>query len=61
MYELYGYTPSQFKILESAKVGCIDDKSISEVGGVLLFLCQSPGIQTYSGGFPRTISEKVKP
>lgn len=58
MYELYGYTPSQFKILESAKVGCIDDKSISEVGGVLFFMSES-GVQTYSGGFPRTISEKL--
>lgn len=58
MYELYGYTPSQFKILESAKVGCIDDRSISEVGGVLFFMSES-GIQTYSGGFPRTISEKL--
>lgn len=58
MYELYGYTPSQFKILESAKVGCIDDKSIAEVGGVLFFMAES-GIQTYSGGFPRTVSEKL--
>ena len=58
MYELYGYTPSQFKILESAKVGCVDNKSIAEVNGVLYFAAPT-GIYTYSGGFPRAISEKL--
>lgn len=58
MYELYGYTPSQFKILESAKVGCIDNRSIAEVGGVLFFMSEK-GVQTYSGGFPRNVSEKL--
>lgn len=58
MYELYGYTPSQFKILESAKVGCIDDRTIVEVGGVLFFMSEK-GVQTYSGGFPRGISENL--
>ena len=58
MYELYGYTPSQFRILESAKIGCIDNRSIAEVGGVLFFMSEK-GVQTYSGGFPRTVSEKL--
>ena len=58
MYELYGYTPSQFKIIESAKTGCIDNESIKEVQGVLFFMSES-GVQTYSGGFPRPISEKL--
>lgn len=58
MYELYGYTPSQFKILESAKIGCIDNRSISEVGGVLFFMSEK-GVQSYAGGFPRNVSEKL--
>lgn len=59
MYELYGYTPSQFRVLEVAKVGCVDNKSISEVGGVLFFMGEA-GIYAYSGGFPRVISEKLQ-
>ena len=58
MYELYGYTPSQFRILEAAKVGCVDNKSISEVGGMLFFMSEK-GVQSYSGGFPRNISDKL--
>lgn len=58
MYELYGYIPSQFKIVESAKVGCIDNRSIAEIQGVLYFLSEA-GVMTYSGGFPRPISEKL--
>ena len=58
MWELYGYTPSQFKILESAKVGCIDHRSVAEVQGVLYFLSEA-GVMTYSGGFPRLISENL--
>lgn len=59
MYELYGYTPNQFKVLETAKVGCVDNKSISDVGGVLFFMSEA-GICSYSGGFPRVISEKLQ-
>lgn len=58
MYELYGYTPSQFKIMEVNKIGCIDNKSISEVGGVLYFMSEK-GVQSYAGGFPRDISDKL--
>ena len=58
MYELYGYTPSQFRILETAKVGCISNKTITEVGGVLYFMSEA-GVCSYSGGFPRVISEKL--
>lgn len=58
IYELYGYTPSQFKIIESAKIGCIDNRSIVEVSGMLFFMSEK-GVQTYSGGFPRSISEKL--
>ena len=55
---LYGYIPSQFKIVESAKIGCIDNRSISEVAGMLFFMSEK-GVQTYSGGFPRSISDKL--
>ena len=58
MWELYGYTPSQFKIMEASKMGCVDDRSISEVGGMLFFLSET-GVQTYAGGFPREISERL--
>ena len=58
MYELYGYTPSQFKIMEASKMGCIDNRSISEVGGVLFFMSEQ-GVQNYAGGFPREISQKL--
>lgn len=58
MYELYGYTPSQFKIMESSKIGCISQDSIAEVRGVLYF-ANEDGIQTYSGGFPRNMSERL--
>lgn len=58
MYELYGYTPSQFKIIESAKIGCIDNESIAEVQGILFFMSEK-GVQTYSGGFPRNVSENL--
>jgi len=58
MYELYGYTPSQFRILETAKVGCISNKTITEVGGVLYFMSEA-GVCSYSGGFPRVVSDKL--
>lgn len=58
MYELYGYIPSQFKILETAKVGCIDYRSIAEVAGMLFFVNEK-GVQVYTGGMPRTISQKL--
>lgn len=58
MYELYGYTPNQFKIMETNKVGCIDNYSIAEVQGVLYFASEDD-IMTYSGGFPRPVSDKL--
>lgn len=58
MYELYGYTPSQFRVLEVNKIGCIDSRSIAEVAGTLIFASEN-GIQTYSGGVPRLLSDKL--
>ena len=58
MYELFGYTPSQFRIIESSKIGCVDIESIAEVRGVLYF-ANEDGIQSYSGGFPRAVSDKL--
>ena len=58
MFELYGYTPSQFRVLEVNKVGCIDNRSIAEVAGTLLFVSEE-GVQAYSGGVPRPISDKL--
>lgn len=58
MYELYGYTPSQFKVLEVAKIGCIDNKSITETQGILFFASET-GIFVYTGGFPTDISTNL--
>ena len=58
MFELYGYTPSQFRVLEVNKVGCIDFRSIAEVSGTLIFASEE-GILTYAGGVPRSISDKL--
>ena len=59
MYELYGYIPAQFKLQEAAMVGCIDNRSIVEIGGVLYFVGEN-GIYAYQGGQPRPISNVLK-
>lgn len=58
MYELYGYTPSQFKVMESSKIGCVDSESIAEVQGILYFMSEK-GVQSYAGGYPRSVSENL--
>lgn len=59
MYELYGYIPAQFKLQESAMVGCVDNRSIVEIGGVLYFVAEN-GVYAYQGGQPRPISNVLK-
>jgi len=58
MFELYGYTPSQFRVLEVNKVGCVDSRGIKEVNGRLYFASEK-GIMTYAGGVPELISERL--
>lgn len=54
-YELFGSSPSQFKVREVNKIGCIDHRSIVEVDNLLFFLSRN-GIYKYNGGVPRLVS-----
>lgn len=59
IYELYGYIPEQFKIQDaSTSIGCIDNRSIVEVGGILYFVGEK-GVYAYQGGQPRPVSENL--
>lgn len=56
---LYGDTPDDFALSRDiVGVGCIADKSICEVGGVLYFL-GADGIYRFAGGMPERISRKL--
>ncbi|MGN7457894.1 hypothetical protein ACTHPH_24045 [Paenibacillus pasadenensis] len=49
-WELYGTSPSDFAFVSVAEdIGCVNDQSITNLGGVMYFLSES-GIYTYSGG-----------
>ena len=56
-YECYGNKPP-YRIIEVAKTGCIDGRTICEVDGVLYWLSRN-GIVAYAGGQPRVISQKL--
>lgn len=58
IHESYGYKPP-FRILDIAKTGCIDGRSIKEVNNILYFLGRGGIIYAYSGGQPRPVSEKL--
>ncbi len=59
LYECYGNKPP-YRINLAAKVGCVDCRSMVEVGGVLYWLgCD--GVYRYSGGLPVNISQKINP
>ena len=57
-YELYGKTPSEFSIVEVAKFGCIDNKSMQEVDGTLYWLSRE-GFRKYTGGIPRLMDQQL--
>ncbi|MGK9252364.1 hypothetical protein [Paenibacillus humicus] len=64
-WELYGTSPSDFAFVSVAEdIGCINDQSIVNLGGVMYFLDET-GIYTYSGGvrpskaFSRPVQEYV--
>lgn len=59
MHELYGNMPSNYTIPEAWKKGCIDQASISELDGVLIFMSQD-GLYQYAGGLPRKISNPIE-
>lgn len=55
----YGTPPSITRSRDILGVGCIDCRSIKEIGGVLYFLARD-GFYAYSGGMPRKLSRKLK-
>ncbi|MCK9480082.1 MAG: hypothetical protein M0R40_11420, partial [Firmicutes bacterium] len=57
VYESFGNKPP-YRIVEVAKTGCIDGRSVVEVNSVLYWLGRK-GIYAYTGGQPRNISEKL--
>lgn len=55
----YGSAASEISLSREIKgAGCIDYRSICEVGGVLIFLSED-GFYSYSGGVPQKISRKL--
>lgn len=57
MYECYGNKPP-YRINLGANTGCVDNRSIVEVGGTLYFL-GADGVYRYSGGLPVIVSHKI--
>lgn len=57
-YELYNKTPETFRVLEVEKDGCIDNRSIVEINGVLYYYSKN-GFKAYSGGVSRNIDYKL--
>ena len=58
MMELYGYNPSDFQLQKISEVGAINQQSVCEYNSVLYFISKDD-IYAYSGGIPRSISEKL--
>ncbi len=56
-YECYGNKPP-YRINLASNVGCVDNRTIKEVGGSLYFL-SAEGVFRYSGGLPVNISKKI--
>lgn len=54
VYESFGNKPP-YRIIEVAKTGCIDGRSMVEVNSILYWLGRD-GIYSYTGGQPRNIS-----
>ncbi len=55
--ELYGLNPP-YTVKEAFKKGCVDNKSVKEVNGILYFLSQD-GFNTYGGGLPQLASDNL--
>ncbi len=58
MYELYGNSPLQFKLVKVADVGCISRFAISQVDGKLFFVSKD-GVMKYTGTTPVLISDAL--
>jgi hypothetical protein len=61
MHELYGTGPHNYSFQTlSNSIGCVNNRTIKEVNGILYFLGRD-GVYAYDGGtLPKIISEKVK-
>lgn len=59
IHHIYGDSPVNFSIPKQTFGGCIDGRSICEIGGVLYYLSQN-GFCAYSGGEPYGISPQLK-
>ncbi len=59
IHHIYGDAPVNFSMPKQTAGGCIDAKSICEVGGILYYLSYD-GFKAYSGGEPYDISPKLK-
>ncbi|MBR5218509.1 MAG: hypothetical protein IKV89_02140 [Clostridia bacterium] len=58
IHHIYGDSPSNFSIPKQTEGGCIDGRSISELGGLLYYLSPK-GFCTYNGGEPLCISPQI--
>lgn len=58
IHHIYGDSPRNFAIPKHTYTGCIDGRSIAEVGGILYFL-STQGFYAYSGGEPYHISPQI--
>lgn len=59
IHHIYGDSPVNFSIPKQTFGGCIDGRSICEIGGVLYYLAHD-GFRAYSGGEPYDISPQLK-
>ena len=58
IHHIYGDSPRNFSIPKHTKSGCIDGRSICEIGGVLYYL-SGRGFYAYQGGEPYHISPSL--
>ena len=58
IHHVYGDAPVNFSIPKQTFGGCIDGRSICEIGGVLYYLAPD-GFRAYSGGEPYDISPQL--
>ena len=58
IHHIYGDAPQNFPIPKQTMGGCIDGRSIAELGGALYYL-SAAGFQSYRGGEPEPISPQL--
>jgi hypothetical protein len=60
MHCIFGTSPFNYELVDiSNEIGCISDKSIIEISGVLYF-CSYGGVYAFRGGLPVKISDKMQ-